>query len=86
MVVRQFDTNMSVLDAAKMRIINAFESNKRIYFAFSCGKDSTVLASLIFNCIMNGDINPKQLTVFFVDEEGIYPLHGQKRRNLEKEI
>lgn len=64
---------MSVIDAAKIRIKNAFESNKRIYLAFSAGKDSLCLSSLIYDLIMNGEINPKQLTVFFIDEEGLYP-------------
>ena len=73
MVVRTFETNMSVLDAAKIRIKNAFDSKKRIYLAFSAGKDSLCLSSLVYDLIMNGEINPEQLTVFFVDEEGIYP-------------
>lgn len=73
MVVRQFETQMNVLDAAKMRIKNVFGTNKRIYLAFSSGKDSLCLSSLVYDLIMNGEINPKQLTVFFIDEEGLYP-------------
>lgn len=73
MVVRTFETDMSVLDAAKMRIRNIFASGQKIYLAFSSGKDSLCLSSLVYDLIMNGEINREQLTVFFIDEEGLYP-------------
>lgn len=73
MAVRIFDSSINVLDAAKIRIKNVFDTGKRIYLAFSAGKDSLCLSHLVYSMILNGDISPELLTVFFVDEEGIYP-------------
>lgn len=73
MAMRKFESTMNVVDAAKIRIKNAFASNKRVYLAFSSGKDSLCLSSLVYDLIMQGEIDRNLLTVFFIDEEGIYP-------------
>ena len=73
MALRKFESTMNVVDAAKIRIKNAFASNKRVYLAFSSGKDSLCLSALVYDLIMQGEIDRNLLTVFFIDEEGIYP-------------
>lgn len=72
MPIKTFDSNTSVLDAAKVRIKNLFNSGCKVYLSFSCGKDSLCMASLTYDMIIAGDIDRKQLTVIFVDEEGLY--------------
>lgn len=72
MPIRSFDSNTSVLDAAKVRIKNLFDSGCKVYLSFSCGKDSLCMASLTYDMIVAGNIDRKQLTVIFVDEEGLY--------------
>lgn len=72
MPVKKFESSISVLDAAKTRIKNLFATGCKVYLSFSCGKDSLVMSSLVYDLIMAGEIDRKQLTVVFVDEEGLY--------------
>lgn len=64
---------IDVLTAAKKRIINVFSNGVKVYMAFSCGKDSITMSSLVYDLIMAGQIDKSLLTVFFIDEEGIHP-------------
>jgi predicted phosphoadenosine phosphosulfate sulfurtransferase len=73
MPVKTLESTMNVLEAAKIRIKNAFANGCKIYLSFSSGKDSLCLANLTYELILAGEISPKQLTVIFVDEEGLYP-------------
>lgn len=63
---------MNVVTAAEMRIKNVFSNGVPVYFSFSGGKDSLVLADMILRLIRAGAIDPKLLIVLFVDEEAIY--------------
>lgn len=72
MPIKTIESSISVLDAAKQRIQNAFSNGCRIYLSFSCGKDSLCMASLTYDLIRDGRINSNQLTVIFIDEEGLY--------------
>ena len=72
MPVKKFEGNITVLDAAKKRIKNLFASGCKVYLSFSCGKDSLCMASITYDLIISGEINRHQLTVIFVDEEGLY--------------
>lgn len=63
---------MDVVTATKIRIKNAFSNGVKVYFSFSGGKDSLVLADIILKLIKAGEIDPKLLTVIFIDEEAIY--------------
>lgn len=69
---------LTVMDAAKERIIWTFDSFERIYVSFSGGKDSTVMLHMV----MDEAIKRKQkIGVMFVDLEGQYKLtidHIQK--------
>lgn len=73
MPVRKFESTMSVLEAAKLRIKNVFETGCKVYLSFSSGKDSLCMASVTYDLIREGTISAKQLTVVFIDEEGLYP-------------
>lgn len=78
---------MNVLDAAKQRIRNAFSNGCKVYLSFSAGKDSLCMSSITYDLIREGAIDPRQLTVIFIDEEGLYPSMVENterwRRNFE---
>lgn len=63
---------MSCYEAARMRIRNVFSNGLPVYFSTSGGKDSICIADMIYRMIQQGEINPKQLIVLFIDEEAIY--------------
>ena len=73
MPIKSVDSAINVLDAAKIRIKNAFSNGCKVYLSFSSGKDSACMANLTYDLIRAGEIDPKQLTVTFIDEEGLYP-------------
>ena len=73
MPVKKIESTLNVLEAAKIRIKNVFSNGCKVYLSFSSGKDSLCMSSLTYDLIRSGDINPKQLTVIFIDEEGLYP-------------
>ena len=72
MPVKRFESSISVQDAAQLRIKNQFATGMKVYLSFSCGKDSLCMSSITYDLIMAGEIDRKQLTVIFVDEEGLY--------------
>ncbi len=72
MPLKKLTSSINVLDAAKTRIKNLFSTGVKVYLSFSCGKDSLCLSSLTYDLIMAGEIDPKQLTIVFIDEEGLY--------------
>lgn len=73
MPVKKLKSTLNVLEAAKLRIKNVFANGCKIYLSFSSGKDSLCMSSITYDLIRGGEINPKKLTVIFVDEEGLYP-------------
>lgn len=72
MIIRR-KARMDVLKAAKKRIENIFSNDVPVYMSFSGGKDSLVLGHLVYSLIQERRINPKLLTVHFIDEEAIFP-------------
>lgn len=72
-MLKSKEGTIDVLTAARKRIINIFSNGKKVYMAFSCGKDSITMSSLVYDLIIQEKINKKQLTVYFIDEEGIFP-------------
>lgn len=72
MAIRKIESNVDVLTAARTRILNIWKSAPKIYLAFSAGKDSLCMSHLVYQLILNGEIDPKKLTVYFIDEEGLY--------------
>ncbi len=72
MAVKRIRTSMDVVTAARMRIKNVFSNGVPVYLSFSGGKDSLVMADITMKLIKAGEVDPKLLTVLFVDEEAIY--------------
>lgn len=68
MPVKVVESNLNVLQAAKIRIRNVFANGCKIYLSFSSGKDSLCMANLVYEMILSGELDPKQLTVTFIDE------------------
>ena len=73
MAVKRCESNIDVVKAAEIRIKNVFGNGLPVFFSFSGGKDSLCLAQLMVNLANRGEINMKQLTVQFIDEEAIFP-------------
>jgi len=65
--------NIDVVTAAHKRVRNIFDSGRHVIMSFSGGKDSICLANVVYEEIQAGYIDPKQLSVLFVDEEAMYP-------------
>ena len=63
---------ISVVDAARNRVLDAFKSGKIVQLSFSGGKDSIVLAHIVFTLLQEGKIDPKHLIVIFIDEEAMF--------------
>lgn len=72
MAIRRIASTIDVVTAARQRIKNVFENGVPVYMAFSGGKDSLVLAHLVYTLIQRGEIDPSLLTVIFIDEEAIF--------------
>lgn len=70
LVRKQLDIN--VVEGARLRIINAFNNGLPVYLGISGGKDSTVMAALVYDLIIEEKVDPKQLVIDFIDEEAIY--------------
>ena len=71
-MIRDSD-DRNVKDELYARIQKIFDSRQKVYCGFSGGKDSLVLLYAVYDLILQGKINAKQLSVVFIDEEAIYP-------------
>ena len=65
--------NISVVDAAERRVLEAFNNNKLITLSFSGGKDSICMADIVVKTMQKYGIPFSRLIVIFFDEEAIYP-------------
>jgi len=72
MALKKIYGTQNVVEAARQRIKNIFTNDVPVYLSFSCGKDSLCLSRLTYDLILRGEISAKQLTVIFIDEEGLY--------------
>lgn len=63
---------MSCVDAAFMRVRNIFSNGVKVYLSLSGGKDSICMADVVYKLLQRGEIDAKQLTCIFIDEEAIY--------------
>ena len=72
MAVKRVYGSQNVLEAARTRIKNVFSNGVPVFMAFSCGKDSLCMSNIVYEMIRGAEINPRQLTVIFIDEEGLY--------------
>lgn len=65
--------NISVVEAAERRILEAFNNNKLIALSFSGGKDSICMSDIVIKTMQKYGIPFSRLIVIFFDEEAIYP-------------
>lgn len=65
--------NISVVEAAERRVLEAFNNNKLVTLSFSGGKDSICMADIVVKTMQKYGIPFSRLIVIFFDEEAIYP-------------
>ena len=63
MPVKVVESNLNVLQAAKIRIRNVFANGCKIYLSFSSGKDSLCMANLVYEMILSGAVSYTHLTL-----------------------
>lgn len=86
MAVKRAQAKMNVVEAAKMRVKNVFSNGVPVYMSFSGGKDSICMADVVYKLIERGEIDAKQLTVIFIDEEAIYDCVIEMTKNWRKKF
>lgn len=84
-MIKKVYSNIDVVQMAKIRIKNVFNSTNNVYLGISGGKDSIVLNDIIYKMVMAGEIDKNKLTVIFIDEEAIYPCVEQIVKNIRKQ-
>lgn len=72
MGLTRHELQVSVVEAARQRIRNAFANGLPVYLSMSGGKDSIVLAHLTYDLIKSGQVDPSLLIVDFIDEEAVF--------------
>ncbi len=72
MVVKKRDLTIDVVEAARVRVKNSFSNKLPVYLSLSGGKDSIVLASIVYDLARAGEIDKKLLHVRFIDEEAMF--------------
>lgn len=67
---------IDVVQAANNRIVETFEyaakTNQKVHLCFSGGKDSIVLANLVYQLAVSGKIDKSRLIGCFIDEEAMF--------------
>lgn len=71
-VRRAGNLDIDVVEAARQRLINTFSNGLPVYVSISGGKDSVVLAHLVWQLIREGKVDPKQVIVVYIDEEAVF--------------
>lgn len=56
MVLTRIQSDISVVEAARIRTRNIFENHLPVYFSFSGGKDSLALAQVVLELIQRHEI------------------------------
>ncbi|MFR8178876.1 MAG: hypothetical protein ACLU80_02125 [Dorea sp.] len=83
MAVKRCESSIDVVTAAEIRIKNVFRNGLPVFFSFSGGKDSLCVAQLLVNLANRGEIDMKQLTVQFIDEEAILSFLLEQNEEIE---
>lgn len=71
-MLRKRYLDIDVVEATKKRIIQAFQQNIIVGFSISGGKDSIVLADIIYKLILQDKIDKRLLQIHFIDEEAMF--------------
>lgn len=85
MVIKR-EGSLTVLEAARRRIINTFLNKKTVYLSFSGGKDSLCLLDITLKLAMERKISASQLVVSFIDEEAIFPCIDKTVRKWRQKV
>lgn len=72
MVKRRIQLTEDVVQMARTRVKNVFANGLPVYLGMSGGKDSIVLAHVVYTLIREGEVDASQLTVDFIDEEAMH--------------
>lgn len=67
------ELSIDVLQAAEMRVLQAFKNGPIVYLSVSGGKDSICLFDIVLKTMAKHGIDYSRLCVVFFDEEAIYP-------------
>jgi predicted phosphoadenosine phosphosulfate sulfurtransferase len=86
MAIKRSEASINVVKAAEIRIKNVFGNGLPVYMSFSGGKDSLCMGQLVLNLIQQGQIDPKQLVVQYIDEEAIFPCIEKTVMNWRKKF
>lgn len=81
-MINTYYSDKDVVTMARHRIRNVFATANKIILSVSGGKDSICLNDLIFKLCQSGEIDKSKLTVYFVDEEAIYPCIERIVKNM----
>ena len=84
-MIKKIYSNIDVVQMAKIRIKNVFNSTNNVYLSVSGGKDSIVLNDIVYKMVISGEVDKNKLTVQFIDEEAIYPCVEQIVKNIRKQ-
>lgn len=71
MIIRKH-LGVDVVHAARERIKKIFKNNLPVLVSFSGGKDSIVLADIVYKLAISGQIDKSLIEVVFIDEEAVY--------------
>ena len=77
---------MSCVDAARLRVRNVFSNGVKVYLSLSGGKDSICMADVVYKLIQRGEIDARQLTCLFIDEEAISDCSNDALKFLRKKF
>lgn len=86
MAVARRKASIDVVKAAEIRIRNVFRNGLPVFMSFSGGKDTLCMAEVTMQLIQRGEIDPRQLTVQFIDEEAIFPCIEKTVRDWRKKF
>lgn len=72
MVIKRSPLPYDVVEGARRRVLNLASNGVPLYLSMSGGKDSIVLAHVVYSLVREGRIDPSMLRVLFLDEEAIF--------------
>lgn len=84
-MIKKIYGTMDVVEAARQRIRNIFDTAPKVYLSVSGGKDSAVLNDIVFTMAEQGELDLSKLEVGFIDEEAIYPCVEETVKSMRQQ-
>lgn len=72
MVIKRNPLPYDVVEGARRRVLNLASNGVPLYLSMSGGKDSIVLAHVVYSLVREGRVDPALVRVIFIDEEAIF--------------